>query len=205
MAAGCLATAAVSNREVSLTRKQESDDAPDDLVVVGRITTVHGVQGWVKIHSFTEPESNIFDYQPWWLAKVGGGSEQIAIDQYRSTPKGFLAHIVGLDDRDLARLYCQRDIQVSVSSFPAAAPDEFYWHQLKGLRVVTSQDGKDVILGTVTDFLETGANDVMVVKGDEHSLDRVERLIPYVDLYIEEVDLSAGIIRVDWDPSFDLE
>jgi len=190
---------------VTSAKSQTAVDAPDDLVVVGRITTVHGVQGWVKVHSFTEPEGNIFDYKPWWLARVGGGAELVEVDQFRATPKGFLAHIVGLDDRDRARLFCQRDIQVSVSSFPAAAPDEFYWHQLMGLRVITSVAGQDVVLGAVTDFLETGANDVMVVKGDEQSLDRIERLIPYVDLYIEEVDLAAGIIRVDWDPTFELE
>ncbi|HLS99598.1 MAG: ribosome maturation factor RimM [Porticoccaceae bacterium] len=178
--------------------------APDDLVVVGRITTVHGVQGWVKIHSFTEPESNIFDYLPWWMT-LPGGLARVEVDQFRATAKGFIAHIVGLDDRDQARLYCQRDIQVSAAAFPEAAPGEYYWHQLEGMKVVSTHGGRALLLGTVDGFFDTGASDVMVVKGDAASHDRLERLIPFVDDYIVEVDMAAGTVLVDWDPDFDKE
>ncbi|MFA5495501.1 MAG: ribosome maturation factor RimM [Porticoccaceae bacterium] len=190
--------------ERPVVKSQPATAVPDDLVVVGKVTTVHGVQGWVKIHSYTEPEHNIFDYQPWWMA-LPEGMAQIEIDRFRTTAKGFLAHIVGLDDRDQARLYCQRDIQVSIAAFPDAEPGEYYWHQLKGLQVIAARDGGDLLLGTVTGLFDTGANDVMVVRGDAGSHDRLERLIPFVDDYVVDVDVDAGTIRVDWDPDFGQE
>ena len=173
-------------------------------MVVGRITTVHGVQGWVKVHSFTDPESNIFDYLPWWM-DLPGGRNKAEIDQFRATAKGFIAHIVGLDDRDQARLYCQRDILASSAMFPEAAPGEYYWHQLEGMKVVSTHGGRELLLGTVDGFFDTGASDVMVVKGDAASHDRLERLIPFVEDYIVEVETVARVIRVDWDPDFDKE
>lgn len=175
---------------------------PDDLVAVGRVTTVHGIKGWVKIHSFTEPESNIIDYQPWWLA-MPDGPVRIDVDECRPATRGFLAHIAGVDDRDQARLYCQRDILVPRESFPEAEEGEYYWHQLEGMRVVSVFGGQEAALGVVTGFMETGANDVMVVAGDADSRDRLQRLIPFVDDFIVGIDSDAGLIRVDWDPDFD--
>jgi len=89
---------------------QQSVD-PIDPVVVGRITAVHGVKGWVKIHSFTEPGGNIFDYQPWWL-KIAGHWQKLKVTEQRSTAKGLMVHLAEIDDRDQARAYCQRDIYV---------------------------------------------------------------------------------------------
>lgn len=174
---------------------------PSDAVVVGRVTAVHGVRGWVKIHSFTDPEPNIFDYQPWWI-EMPSGFCAIRVDEFRSTAKGFLAHIVGLDDRDEARLYCQRDILVSASLFPEAGENEVYWHQLQGLRVIASHEGAETDIGVVTDLFETGANDVLVVVGDDNSVDRRERLLPYVDDCIASIDLDEGVLEVNWDPDF---
>lgn len=176
---------------------------PAEPVVVGRITAVHGVKGWVKVYSFTEPAENIFQYPPWWL-KTADGWVEIELDQFRSTSKGLLAHIVGIDDRDVARKFCQRDIAVEKSLFPTLEQGEYYWHQLEGLRVVSSFDSvaQDIDLGVVTGLMETGANDVLMVKGDGKSLDREERLIPYTKQFVLHVDLDAGVIKVDWDPAF---
>ncbi len=179
-----------------------SEESPGDLVTVGKITTVHGVRGWVKIHSYTDPESNIMDYQPWWLA-MPGGLAKVEVDQFRTAAKGFLAHLAGVDDREEARAFCQREIQVPASLFPVAEAGEYYWHQLQGMRVVSVFQGEEASLGVVSGFMETGANDVMVVTGDNASRDRLERLIPFVDDFIVEVDTKAGLIRVDWDPDFD--
>lgn len=175
-------------------------------VTVGRIVSVHGVKGWVKVRSFTEPEENIVKYRPWWL-QMPRGWRLVDIDDFRRQGKGLIAHIAGVDDRDKAALYCQRDIAVDKTQFPALATEEYYWHQLEGLTVVTKRGpGVDrvggIVLGRVTQLLKTGANDVLVVKGGSDSLDRRERLIPYADQYISKVDLDAGEIEVDWDPEF---
>jgi 16S rRNA processing protein RimM len=174
----------------------------DNLIVVGKITSVHGVKGWVKIHAYTDPETNIFNYQPWYLA-MPGGDRQVVVDQHRAATKGFIAHIEGLDDREQARLYCQREIRVPADQFPEAEAGEIYWHQMEGLRVITRYEGRVADLGTIKGFLETGANDVLVVSGDQQSIDSRERLIPYVDGYVETIDLDNGTVYVQWDPDFE--
>lgn len=175
------------------------DTVPVDPVIVGRITTVHGIKGWVKVHSFTELAEDIFRYPPWWL-KAPEGLREIEVDQCRATSKGLLVHIAGVDDREVARQYCQLNIVVEKSQFPKLEKGEYYWHQLEGLTVTTCQG--DARLGVVDSLMETGANDVLVVKGDKDSLDREERLIPYTEQFVLRIDLDAGKIDVDWDPEF---
>ena len=174
----------------------------EELVVAGKFTTVHGVKGWLKVHSYTVPEENIFTYQPWWM-QFPDGWKQLEVDHYQSINKGFIAHLKGLDDRDEARTYCQRDILVPADAFPPPGEGEIYWHQLQGLKVVTVYEGRDLFLGTVSGMLETGANDVIVVQPQADSHDAIERLIPYVDPFVVEVDLEAGVLTVDWDPEFE--
>jgi len=188
----------VASRSAPLGAGPAAAQAPDDLVTVGRITTVHGVRGWVKIHSFTDPESNIMSYRPWWMT-MPDGLTRLEVDDFRPAAKGFLAHLAGVDDREQARLYCQRDIQVPRSVFPEAEEGEYYWHQLEGMSVVSIYGGGETPLGVVRDFMETGANDVMVVAGAGER----ERLIPFVDDFIVAIDSEARLIRVDWDPDFD--
>jgi 16S rRNA processing protein RimM len=77
---------------------------------------------------------------------------------------------------------------------------EYYWYELEGLTVVTSDD---VTLGKVDYMMSAGAgNDVLVVKGDASSVDRRERLIPYIDQFVLDISLEASRILVDWDPEF---
>jgi len=180
----------------------KAPENPQNLVVAGKISTVHGVKGWLKIHSFTDPESNLFDYQPWWI-KAASGWQRLEVDQFRTVTKGFIAHFRGLDDREDARLYCQREIYVSAEVFPPAEEGAVYWHQLQGLRVVSTFAGGEQLLGEVEGLLETGANDVLVVRPVAGSVDHRERLIPYIDQCVLEVDLDARRMIVDWDPGFE--
>ena len=88
---------------------------------------------------------------------------------------------------------------MSRSELPALGQGEYYWHQLQGLRV----ESRGSCLGQVDHLLETGANDVLVVKPCEGSIDSRERLVPWVQgQYVIAVDLEAGVIEVDWDPEF---
>ncbi|WP_438951657.1 ribosome maturation factor RimM [Porticoccus sp.] len=171
---------------------------PVDPVVIGRITAVHGVKGWLKIHSFTEPSDNIFDYQPWWL-NIAGNWQKMRVTEQRFTAKGLMVHLAEIDDRDQARVYCQRDIYVAKKQLPVLDDGQYYWHQLEGMTVLTSQG---IRLGIVESLMETGANDVLIVKGDDGSLDQEERLIPYTDQFVLNIDLGTGMIEVDWDPAF---
>ena len=172
--------------------------SPVEPVVVGRLTSVYGIKGWVKVYSHTQPRENIFDYRPWWV-KTATGWAELNIDQHSATGKHLLVHIEGVDDRDEAQLHCQQDIYTEKANMAELPAGEFYWHQLQGL-IVKTRDGQQ--LGKVSQLLETGANDVLVVKGNSNSLDQQERLIPYIDQVVLKVDLQASEIEVDWDPDF---
>lgn len=172
-----------------------------NLVNVGRITAVFGIKGWVKVHSYTEPQDNLFSYHPWWI-KTKHGVKQVEIDEARPHGDAYVAHIKGVDDRDLAASYTACDIAVERALLPNLDEGEYYWHQLEGLAVYTSVGGEQR-LGVVSKMMETGANDVLVVQGDAQSIDQRERLVPYVPgQFVVSVDLQAGRILVDWDPEF---
>ena len=167
-------------------------------VVVAKVSTVYGVKGWVKIHSFTDPIENFLGFSDYQLRKKGRW-QKIELDECRRHGKGIVAHIKGVDDRELAREYCGLELGVSAEQLPDLAEDEFYWHQLIGLKVFASEQ----LLGLVDHMIETGANDVMVVRRCEGSLDDRERLIPYLPGdFVQSVDLQSGVITVDWDSDF---
>ena len=109
--------------------------------------------------------------------------------------KGIIARFEGCDDRDAALKMGKQDIAIRREQLPEPEKGEYYWIDLQGLEVKTLEN---VLLGTVDHIEATGANDVLVVKGER------ERLIPYVlDHVVHEVNIEAGFIRVDWDPDFD--
>jgi 16S rRNA processing protein RimM len=170
----------------------------DDLIVIGKIVSVHGVRGEVKVFSFTDPIDNLLDYKHWTL-KRDGDVRQVELAQGRLQNKVLVAKLKGLDDREEARLLAGFDICVARSLLPDLTDGEYYWYQLKGLNVI---DQLGQLLGVIDHLLETGANDVMVVKPCAGSLDDRERLLPYTAHCVLSVDLAAGEMRVDWDADF---
>lgn len=173
------------------------------LSTVGRIGTVYGVHGWVRVHSFTSPPENILDYQPWWL-KTSHGVKQTEIVDSKFHGKGLVVLLAGIEDREAAKALAQTEIAVDADDFPLLAVGEYYWHQLEGLQVVSHYDGQQTQLGKVKRLLETGANDVLVVQGVKGTdIDNRERLIPYLpDQVVKSVDIEQQVITVDWDPEF---
>jgi 16S rRNA processing protein RimM len=169
----------------------------DRQVLVGRISGLFGVRGWVKIYSFTQPIENIFRYKPWHLRSVKQGKDivdELVVTDSRSQGKALVAQFAGIDDRDLAAELVGADIFVERRQFSGTKPGQHYWSDLVGLPVETA-DGR--LLGQVDSLLETGANDVLVIDGDKRCL------VPFVvGQVIKTVDLNAGRIVVDWDPDF---
>lgn len=176
----------------------------DDLVVLGRITSVYGVKGWVKVLSETEPKQGILEYRPWLIKRNDQDWEPVTIVAGRQHGKGLVVQFEGCNDRDVAMQYCGALIASPKTSLPALENGEFYWHQLEGLKVFCQGvAGQKVLLGRVDYVMSTGANDVLVVKGCESSIDQRERLLPYlVEQVVKKIDLQAGEISVDWDPEF---
>ncbi|MFT6389702.1 MAG: 16S rRNA processing protein RimM [Cellvibrionaceae bacterium] len=173
-----------------------------NLIDVGKLSAPHGIKGWVKVHSQTEPATNIFTYQPWYL-KTKHGVKPVELIEWKPQGKGFVVQIKGVDDRNQAESLCPVGIAVERALLAPLAKDEYYWHQLQACRVVSIYEGMSVDLGEVKRILPTGANDVLVVLGDALSIDQGERLVPYVlGQFVQDVDLEKKIITVDWDPDF---
>jgi 16S rRNA processing protein RimM len=161
---------------------------------MGRVVGVHGVQGWVKVESWTQPRDNLFAYERWQLERQGSAVATVRLVEGRRGGRGLIAALEGVADRDHARSLMGATIQVPRSALPPPAADEYYWVDLEGLAVHTT-DG--VYLGSVSHLFATGANDVMVVQGQS------EHLIPFVaDSYVTAVDIADGWLEVDWDPAF---
>ncbi|NNF51872.1 MAG: ribosome maturation factor RimM [Gammaproteobacteria bacterium] len=162
------------------------------MVVIGEIAGVYGVKGWLRIRSHTQPLENIFRYQEWQLGKDGSWSA-VSVTEGRRHGRGLVAKLAGIDDRDAAAKHQGKLIAVRRDQLPDSAGD-YYWTDLEGLNVETREGVK---LGVVDHLLETGANDVLVVKGEK------ERLIPFVlDQVVCDIDLRSGVMVVNWDPDF---
>jgi len=189
------------------------------MVVLGRLKAPHGVRGWLKLVSYTEPDDNIFRYGPWYLEDPLGGWKQIDLLAQKRHGTGFVVQLSGIDDRDQASLLNGRKIAIEESCLPPPPANEYYWRDLMGLEVYGAQGEHR---GRVKELLETGANDVMVVVRDPDSSTQPgvenpaaptrhtargmvqdmgkEQLIPFIESVVREVDLVKGTITVDWEP-----
>jgi len=167
--------------------------------LIARIGAAYGIKGWVKLISFSSPKANILNYQR-FLTPQGSSLVELKIDQSKVQGKGIVVHIKGCDDRNLTREFTGKNLYIEKALLPELDVDEYYWHQLLGLRVKTLS-GDD--LGVVDHLLETGANDVLVVKADDLSVDDEERLIPYLfKQVIDSIDLDQRLIKVNWEKDY---
>lgn len=170
------------------------EQAPSDLVVVGRVTGLHGIKGWLKLASYTEPRENLLHYHPWYMQFAPGelnDEHPLTIAEGAAQGKSLLARMEGSADRELASRWLGAEIAVRREEFPQLPEGEYYWSQLIGLQVINVEG---VGFGVVDYLIDTGANDVLIVRGDR------ERLIPYVkDSVIKNIDIARGLMRVDWD------
>lgn len=162
-------------------------------VIVGRVIGQHGVRGWLKVYSYTRPAAQILEYDRWMLADRNDATEWrgLRVTSTRRQARKLLAKLEGVDDREVAGELSGKWIAIERTQLAELPPDEYYWSDLIGLCVV-DQDG--VELGVVDHLIETGANDVLAVRGDGD-----ERLLPWSPHVIVEVDVAAGRLRVQWD------
>ena len=149
-------------------------------------------KGWVKVYSFTEPRANILQYSPLFLSRQGEWVE-IKLSGGHVQGKGLVMGIANVTERDQVQPLIGAELAIRKDQLEPAADDEFYWADLIGLRV---ENLEGEALGQVDHLLETGANDVLVVKADDQDQDR---LIPFVlDEVVKQVDLEQQLIQVDW-------
>jgi 16S rRNA processing protein RimM len=159
-----------------------------DWVVMGRIAAPFGVKGWVKVQPFSEDPGALMDFESW---RVGRGEQQkhFAVEAVQEHGNALVAKLDGVDDRDTAYALRGQEISVARSELPPPDENEYYWSDLIGLTAVNREG---VILGQVDSLMESGAHDVLVIKGKR------EHLIPFVAAIVGKVDLAGGTIEVDW-------
>jgi 16S rRNA processing protein RimM len=158
--------------------------------LLGRVTGLFGVQGWVKVFSFTRPREAILDYDRWFLSQDGEW-QPAKVAEGKQHSKTVIVRLDGIHDRDQAAALIGKDIAISRDDLPKTEVGSYYWADLEGMQVL-HRDGTE--LGEVAYLMETGANDVLVTKGER------ERLIPFIaDQVILDVDFAKGIITVDWE------
>jgi 16S rRNA processing protein RimM len=172
---------------------------PGDVVVIGRVQGAFGVQGWIRLISYTDPAANLLNYSP-WLLQEGDAWRELDVRTARAQRNGFVAQLADVDDRDVAAALRGRLIAVAAQALPRAGSDEFYWRDLVGLAVKNTGGER---LGKVVEVMATGANDVLVVALDRSADDGLpegldQELIPFHRQFVTEVDLSGGVLTVDW-------
>jgi 16S rRNA processing protein RimM len=155
---------------------------------MGRISAPFGIRGWVRVVPFTSAPGNLLAYATWWVGNERGW-RALKVERGEVHGSTLVAKLVGCDDREAAGSYRGLEVAVARAALPPAGEGEFYWTDLIGLAVVNLQG---MVLGRVVQIMETGANDVLVLKGDR------ERLIPFIADVVREVDIAGDAIRVDW-------
>ena len=189
------------------------------MVVMGRIVAPYGVFGWLKVVPDTEAFDGLFDYDNWWLGK-GSDWREMVVETAKIHNDVIVVKLKGIDDRDAALACKGKQIAIPRTQLPEADENEYYWSDLIGVRVKNLQD---VDFGLIVDVFETGANDVIVVKpdtaqavppknieaskspeADKKAVKELpqERLLPFIDAVVLEVDLKAKTMLVDWDADF---
>ncbi len=165
---------------------------------MGRVIGPYGVKGWVKVHAYTEDRATLLDYPAWWIRPRAGstnaevGWREYAIEASREHGATLIAQLAGIGDREAAGVLKGADIAVPRTMLPAAGRNEIYYSDLVGLEVVNRQGARLGKVSTVQDF---GAHPVLCVVD---AATAVERMIPFVAVYVDGVDVAAGRIDVDW-------
>jgi len=178
----------------------EPAELPADAIEVARIADAWGIRGWFKVLPYSADPEALFCSKRWFLlpaekgAKTFDGCLRLHIREAKDHSGMVVAQANDISDRNAAEALRGARVFVARSSFPTAASDEFYWVDLIGLAVINRENEA---LGTVRELLSTGPQTVLVM---DYFVDGklCERMIPFVAAYIDDVDLAARCIRVDW-------
>ena len=174
---------------------------PDDYILLGEISGVSGLKGWVKVFSHTAPRLKITEYKKWFLQKKGSDQWQaVKLKDGKAQGKNIIASIEGVQYRDQAEALIGSTIAVSSDQLEKLAKGEYYWKDLIGLNVETIEGVK---LGNIDWLFNTGSNDVITIKGKNAEGENIEHLVPYImDDYVISVSLDDSLMVVNWDPDF---
>lgn len=173
---------------------------PEDLVPVGRILDAWGIKGGLKVQAYSADADALFSAKRWYLRSVGPKPGQLilAVRSVREQGEGIVATAEGVDDRNAAEALRGHEILIARSDFPRTPDGEYYWIDLIGLDVVNREQQA---LGRVIGLIDTGPHCVLRILPPgvvEPAKPDQERLIPFVEAFVDDVDLAAKRITVDW-------
>ncbi|MFT4192750.1 MAG: ribosome maturation factor RimM [Comamonas sp.] len=186
----------------------ETADLPADAVEVGRIADAWGIKGWFKVLPHSAAPEALFSSKRWYLqpatrgARTFEGTGLLRLREVKEHTDTLVATAHDVPDRATAELLKGARIFVPRTSFPTAAEGEYYWVDLIGLAVFNREGHA---FGVVRELLSTGPQTVLVIESEvaEGGTDKgVETLIPFVDAFVDTVDLAARRITVDWQPDY---
>jgi len=176
---------------------------PQDAVEVGRVAEAWGVKGWFKVIPHSASPEALFSSKRWYLqpalgSKVSWGTTLLRIREAKEHSDTVVALAHDVDDRNAAEALRGSRIFIPRSSFPTAGEDEYYWVDLIGLDVINREG---IALGRVKELISTGPQTVLVIAYEEAGKSQ-ERMIPFVSVYVDKVDLPGRRIVVDWQADY---
>ncbi len=177
---------------------------PEDAIEVGRILDAWGIKGWFKVLPHSASPEALFSSKRWYLqptekgAKTFSGTVLLKVREAKEHSDSVVACAQDIDDRNAAEALKGARVFIPRSSFPTAGDDEYYWVDLLGLEVV-NREGQ--ALGQVKDLMSTGPQTVLVL-GYEEEGKALERMIPFVSAYVDQVDIAGKRITVDWQADY---
>jgi len=182
----------------------EPAELPADAIEIGRIADAWGIKGWFKVLPHSASPEALFSSRRWYLqpsergAKTFSGTVLLRVREAKEHSDTVVASAHEVDDRAAAESLKGARIFVARSSFPTAEPDEYYWVDLIGLDVVNREG---LALGRVKELMSTGPQTVLVIEYTEGDK-TLERMIPFVNAYVDSVDLPGRRITVDWQADY---
>ena len=165
----------------------------EDYLVMGQLIGSFGIKGWIKVKVFTEVVETLQNYEKWFMSSDEKNWSTFSIESIKINQNRMMVKFEGINDRTAADGYQRYWVGVLKKSLPKLTDNKFYWNDLIGCEVYNT-DG--LLFGRLTGFIETGANDVFVVEGEQ------KRLIPYTKMTVKKIELKQQQIIVDWDESF---
>lgn len=160
------------------------------VVVLGKIAGTFGVQGWVKVSSYTEPLDNVLNY-PVWQLRRGADWSAIKVTAGRVTGKGVLAKLEGIATPEDARVLVGTEVGVWRHELPPTQSGQYYLSDLEGMAVINAEGES---LGKIDHFRSTPSATVVVIRSEG----RPEQWVPFVKERIVNIDVAAGRVTLDW-------
>lgn len=160
----------------------------DDLFQIGVITDTHGLRGEVKVFPMTDDVRRFDVLKDTILITPRGERVELVAERARYFKNLVILKFKGYDDINDIEKFKKSELYVTRENAIPLEEGEYYLKDLYGLKVHTDE-GED--LGVIEDIIETGANDVYVVKGKSGEI-----LIPNIKQCVLKVDIEAGLMEV---------